>query len=509
MIRKTISIASLVALGFSLTSCETVGVDYQTPKVGVPDKWTMSIQPHLDSRGACLTEWWKGFNDPVLNELISRARAENPDFRIAVERIVEARAQRGVARSQLFPSLESDAGYLRTRQSANVGIPGPSNAIDVYSTGASAGWEIDVFGGLRRGVEVADANYQASIEDYRDLLVTLFADVALNYVDYTTIDERIHVANQNIKIQNDSLELAQSRLDAGLVSKIDVTQARSNLETTRALVPQLEGQLAATRNRLATLTGGYPHSVEKILQRARSIPVPGKDYAVECPANLLRARPDIRRAERNLASAVARIGVAESELYPKFTLVGDLQLQASDISNLPDANSASYSFGPSLRWNLFSSGRIKNLIRVEEARAMQAYGAYEKSVLLAVEETETSMAGIRAEELRLAALRRAVIASTESVELVGGNYRDGLVDFQRVIDSERVKFLNEDLAVISKGQLARNYVGLYRALGGAAAVEEPHLPEVKKKPGGGWVKKRPAPFAAAKPVDGIETEIKN
>lgn len=502
------SLLFLLFTGIFLAGCETVGYNYSGPKTEMPDRWTMSVQPHLDSSGAPLASWWKGFNDPVLNQLIDRARSENPDFKIAIQRIVEARAQRGVAKSRMLPALAADAGYARSRQSERVGFAPALNPVDVYSTGLNAGWELDIFGGLKRGVEAADASLQSEVENYRDLLVSLFADVALNYIDYATFDERIYVANQNIKIQQESLKLAQDRLDAGLVSKIDVTQARSNLETTRALVPQLEGQLAAARNRLATLTGGYPHDVSSLLSRSRSIPQPGRDYAVDCPASLLRSRPDIRQAERVLAASVASIGVAESELYPKFQLAGQLQLQSSNISSLPDAAAAAYSFGPSLRWNLFSSGQIKNLIRVEEARAMQAYGAYEKTVLAAVEEVETAMAGVATERQRLGALRRAVSAASESVSLVGDNYREGLVDFQRVIDTERVKFQNEDTAVVSKGQLARNYIALYRALGGGVACEEPVLPPVKEKPGGGWKRKRPAPFAAAVSVSGENDNLK-
>ena len=495
---RLLFLLSIVAL-FAVvgSSCRTVGFDYAKPATSVPDRWTLSIQPHLDAQGACLTEWWTGFGDPVLNELICRARDNNPDFKIAIQRIVEARAQRGVAQSQLLPSLASDAGYTRSRQSARLAFAPAINPIDIYSTGLSAGWEVDLFGGLRRGVEAADASYEASIEDYRDLMVSLFADLALNYVDYTTFDERLFVARQNIQIQKSSLDLAQQRLNAGLVSQIDVKQAQTNLETTRAAVPQLEGQLAAARNRIATLTGGYPHSVTKLLSQSHSIPQPRRDFAVTCPADLLRARPDIRRAERNLAAAVASVGVTESELYPKFSLAGTLQLQSANISNLPDAAAAAYQFGPSVRWNLFTSGQIKNLVRAEQARAMQAYGAYEKSVLLAVEEVETAMAGIASEQVRLAALRRAVGAAAESVRLVGDNYKEGLVDFQRVIDTERVKFQNEDLAVTSKGQLARSYIALYRSLGGGVAVEDVEIPDPVKKPGGGYIKKRTVPYAAA------------
>jgi multidrug efflux system outer membrane protein len=494
---RLVLLASSAAFALSFQSCETVGVNYATPATSVPDAWTLSVQSHLDNNAACLSEWWSSFNDSTLNELIARTRADNPDFKIAIQRVVEARAQRGVAVSALFPNLATVDSYNRVRRSESSGPVFGPNPIDIYSTGLSAGWEIDVFGGLRRGVEAADAAVAGSIENYRDVLVTLFADVALNYVDYRTFEERIWVANRNIEIQQDSLDLAQSRLDAGLVSKIDVTQARANLETTRALVPQLQGQLAASKNRLASLTGGYPHSITTLLDTSRqSIPLPAAKYGMGRPADLLRARPDVRQAERNLASAVARIGVAESGLYPKFSLSGTLELEALDISDLPNASSSAYAFGPSVRWNLFRSGQIKNEIRVEEARAMQAYAAYEKSVLGAVEEVETSMAGVATESQRLSALRRAVTAAEESVELVKQNYTEGLVDFQRVIDSERVLFQNQDLAVASKGQIARNYVGLYRALGGGAAVEEVPLPEPTKKPGGGWIRKRPAPYSA-------------
>ncbi|MEM6915801.1 MAG: efflux transporter outer membrane subunit, partial [Verrucomicrobiota bacterium] len=483
-------------------SCETVGVNYATPSTDVPDRWTLSILPHLDNDAACLSEWWTAFKDPVLNELIERTREENPDFKIALQRVVEARAQRGVAYSTLFPFLTNENSYSRVRRSEASGPVFGPNPLDAYSVGVSAGWEIDIFGGLRRSVESADANIDASIENYRDLMVTLFADVALNYIDYRTFEERIYVANLNIRIQQDSLELAQSRLDAGLVSKIDVTQARANLETTKALVPQLEGQLAAARNRLGSLTGGYPHSVMAILNsRNRYVPLPTRSFGTGKPADLLRTRPDVRAAERNLATAVAQIGVAESDLYPKFSLVGNLAMESLDITDLRNAGSAAYSFGPAIRWNLFSSGQIKNQIRVEEAQAMQAYGAYEKAVLAAVEEVETSLAGVLTERDRLGALRRAVAAADESVTLVKRNYTEGLVDFQRVIDTERVLFQNQDLAVDSKGQIARNYVALYRALGGGAALEDVPLPEPTKKPGGGWIKKRPAPYSADLPVE--------
>ncbi len=461
-----------------LPGCVIVGVNYEEPGVTVPDVWTNAISGDL-RKGSNIEKWWKGFQDPVLNKLIERARNENPDFRIAGQRILQARSQRGIAYSAMLPNATANGSFSRNRQSENQTGFGafPPNPSDLYATGFDSGWEIDIFGGLRRNVESTDASYQASIESYRDLLVTLFADTALNYVEYRTLQRQIRVAEENVEIMRNSMKIAQGRLDAGLVSKIDVTQARTNLETTRSIIPQLRGRLAAAKNRLATLTGGYPASVEGLLAGHRSIPVPRRGFSAGLPTDLIRARPDVRAAERNLAAATARIGVAEADLYPRFTLFGNFALTSLSASNFLDASSTVYSFGPSIRWQIFTAGRIRNNIRIEESRTEEALAAYERSILGAVEEVETGMAAVANEWDRLAALRRASAASQESVDLVGTNYKDGLVDFQRVLDSERVKFQNENQAVISRGQLSRNYILLYKALGGGSQVENVPIPE--------------------------------
>ena len=466
----------LVALGLAvsaliLSACRTVvGPDYVGPNPNVPDAWSRAARHDLEG-GPSLTGWWKGFNDPALNTLIERARESNPTLRAALAGIAEARAQRGIARSQGLPQADVDAAYTRRRSSETLGGPIPDNPSSLYSTGFDAGWEIDLFGGIRRSVESTEAKVQAREEDYRDALVTLFAEVALNYVDYRTLEERIAVANRNIASQRDSVKLTQGRLDAGLVPKIDVTQAQTNLSLSEASVPLLRAQLDASKNRLAALTGGFPDSVEGVLSRSRGIPVPSAGYAAGLPADLLRARPDVRRAERELAAQTARIGVAESELYPRLTLFGDFHLQSISSGDVFDSASRSYAFGPSFRWAIFSAGRIRNQVAAEESRALAALAAYESTVLGAVEEVETSLSAILNERDRLSDLNQAVASSRETVSLIKDNYENGLVSFQNVLDAERTKFGAEDTETFSRGQVSRFYIRLYKALGGGTVCE--------------------------------------
>lgn len=511
------SLLAVIAAQF-LSGCKSVGVDYFAPKTNVPDAWTVGLERQLAGGGASLQTWWRSFDDPVLNELIERTCRENPDFKIAAQAISEARARRGIAESALFPNAALGVEYARNRASNNsLRFPLSSNPSDLYTAGFDTSWELDFFGGLKRSVEAADAALDASVENYRDLLVTLFAETARNYVEYRTLEERLVVAARNIENQRDSVDLAQSRLDAGLGSQIDLSQAKSNLETTRAQVPQLRTQLAAARNRIATLTGGYPNSVQSLLSQGRPIPVPRAGASSGTPCDLIRSRPDIRRAERELAAATAQIGVAESDLYPKFNLFGQFNLQSLQANNFMDANSIGYSFGPSMSWQIFSAGRIRNSVRIEEANTEAALAAYEKTVLLAVEEVENSMAGIANERDRLEALRRAVAASNEAVGLVKENFKGGLVDFQRVIDTERTKFTNEDQAAVSKGQIATYYISLYKALGGGSQIDLIPVKEPQVKTRGFMMGKRekellpytmnngvtvkPIPTATAKPKE--------
>ena len=479
-----------------LQGCVIVGVDYQLPSAQVPDAWTMSLKSDT-SRRSSLEKWWRGFGDPVLDQLIEKTRSANPTLKIASQNIAVARAQRGAAKSLVLPNANAGGSISRNRSSESLFAAPVPNPSSLYAAGFDAGWEIDIFGGLQRNIESADANLEASIEDYRDTLVTLFAETALNYAEYRTLEERIRLAIANAKSQQDSVDLTQTRLDAGLAPRIDVTQAITNLERTKAVVPALKTELALANNRLASLTAESPANISRLLRKSRGIPNPPRGYSAGIPADLLRARPDVRSAERQLAAQTARIGVAESDLYPRFTLLGDFSLQTINSGNFFDSASRAYSFGPAFQWQIFSAGRIRNNIRSEEARTEQALDNYENTVLLAVEEVENSMASIANGWDRVAILGRADAAARETVDLVKDNYQNGLVDFQRVLDAERTKFTTEDDLAVSRGTVSQSYVSLYKALGGGSEVELIPVPEASVKAKGGLFG-----VNKAKPVDG-------
>lgn len=456
----------------SVLGCAAVGPNYQAPSTVLPDSWNQSLSKDLHSSNPSLEAWWTRFNDPTLNRLIEVATRSNKDLAIAYERVTEARAARQSARSQLFPSLDLNGGVSRGRTSESLGSPSPpaGNTTNFWVSGLDAGWEADVFGGVRRTIEAADASTAATEEAYRDTLVSLLAEVSLNYIQIRTFDERIRLAQENIRNQQDSVKLTSDRLEAGLSPQIDVSQAKSNLATTTAVIPSLRNQRTIALNRLATLLGRYPAGTQSLLGTSKGIPKPAKSAGVGIPANLIRSRPDIRSAERALAYQNALVGVAEAELYPRFFLSGTFQLQSTTATDFVDLASRDYSFGPNFRWNLFSGGRVKSQIAIEESRTKQAYLTYEKTVLLAVEEVENALSSVTNERQRMTALNEAVSASATTVSLVKDNYREGLIDFQNVLDAERTIFANQDEAAISQGQIAAAYVSLYKALGGGTEM---------------------------------------
>lgn len=471
-------LAALVGSGLLLSGCMIVGTDYTSPDTITPDTWHQSLSSDLHSGRSSLEKWWTRFNDPALNRLIDTARESNRDLAIAYERINEARAARGIARSQLFPSADFTGGVSRNRSSQNIGTPSPpaGKTNDFWSTGLDAGWEIDFFGGVRRSVESANATVEGTEELYRDTMVSLLAEVAYAYIQVRTFDERIRLAGKNVANQRDSVDITKARFDAGLSPELDVSQATSNLANTEAFIPALRSQRDAALNRLAVLIGRYPSAAASFVSGSGGIPVPNRSAGVGIPADLVRSRPDIRAAERSLAAQTARIGVAEADLYPRFTLAGTFQLQSLAASSLAESNARNYAFGPSFRWNIFSAGRIKNQIAIEESRTKQAYLNYENTVLKGVSEVESALSSARNERERLQALDTAVTASQKTVSLVKDNYREGLIDFQNVLDAERTIFANEDERAISQGQIAAAYVSLFKALGGGTRMESSKSP---------------------------------
>ncbi len=464
----------LLGISLPLVGCMMVGKNYSSPDTILPDRWHKNLSADLHSGSSSLEQWWTRFHDPTLTRLIDTARESNRDLAIAYERINEARAARGIASSQLFPQIDVTGSVNRGRTSENIGSPTPpaGKTNDFWSTGLDSGWELDFFGGVRRTVESANASMEASEELYRDTMVSLLAEVALSYIQVRTIEERIRLAEKNVTNQSDSLKLTEDRLQAGLAPELDVSQATSNLATTRAVIPSLRNERDLALNRLSVLLGCYPLDTDRLLRGSKTIPSPSRSAGVGIPADLVRSRPDIRAAERALAAQAARVGVAEADLFPRFTLSGTFQLQSLSSSNLPQSNSRNYAFGPSFRWNIFSAGKIKNQIAVEESRTKQAYLDYENTVLKGVAEVEGALSSVSNERDRFSALSTAVSSSQKTVELVKSNYKQGLVNFQSVLDAERTIFANEDSLAVSKGQIAAAYVTLFKALGGGTKMHD-------------------------------------
>jgi NodT family efflux transporter outer membrane factor (OMF) lipoprotein len=468
----------LVAIGvFALSGC-MVGPNYERPVLEVPDVWQETSTAKVVEGEASLQTWWTVFEDPKLEDLIDRARASNLDVQQAVWRIQEARAIRGIAKGELLPSVRGTGDLSRDKASENV-VPTEELAEprNFFSVGLDSSWELDVFGRIRRSIEAATAELEASVEDYRDVLVTLLSDVALNYIELRALQARITYAEANVVAQQETLQITRDRFDAGLVSQLDITQAESNLANTEAQIPPLRAGLTGALNRLAVLLGVTPGSLNAELIDPSDIPVPPEEITVGLPAELLRQRPDVRRAERFLAAQTARIGIRTADLYPRFSLFGFLALESTDGGDLFKSSSGTWGFGLPIRWNIFQGGRIRAAIRVEEARTEQALLAYEQSVLRALEEVENAMVFYYQERLRRDKLVEAVEASRRSVDLVRTQYMAGLTNFQNVLDTQRSLFNQQDQLAASEGVLVQSLVALYKSLGGGWNPELLPTPE--------------------------------
>jgi NodT family efflux transporter outer membrane factor (OMF) lipoprotein len=343
---------------------------------------------------------------------------------------------------------------------------GSGETSDFYSVGFDAAWEIDIFGGVRRSVEAARADLGASEADLNDVLVTLLAEVALNYIDVRTFQTRLSVAESNLQMQEETYELALARYEAGLTSQLDVEEARSNLENTRAQIPSLRTALEQTKNRLAVLLGESPGAVDDMLSARAPIPVAPLDIAVGVPAETLRRRPDVRRAERRVAAQTARIGVATAELYPKFQLPGSIGLEAFSLDELFRAGSYSYRWGPSFSWSIFTAGAIRQNIEAQSAVAEQVILQYENAILLALEEVENTLVAYAEEQVRRQALIEASEAARRAAILAETQYASGIVDFQVVLDAQRSLLSAQDQLAVSEGEIVSNLIQLYKALGG-------------------------------------------
>jgi NodT family efflux transporter outer membrane factor (OMF) lipoprotein len=455
-----------------------VGPDFTLPTAPVSEAWTTEAEESLSTDSQQHADWWRSFEDPVLDSLIEQAYQQNLDLQIAGLRILEARAQLGIATGSLYPqqqSLGAGFGAVGASKHAANTIGGDLNFSE-SSVGFDAAWELDLWGKFRRGVQAADASLLASIADYDSFLVSLTAEVARTYILIRTLEERIEVARANVIIQRRSLEIAEARFDGGLVTELDVQQARNLLANTQAIIPAFQASLRQAENGLAILLGIPPQHVDQLISGPKVIPDVPASVAVGIPAELLRRRPDVRRAELLAVTQSSLIGVAKADLYPHFTLIGSVGLRASDSlftrigdsghGDLFDSDSVEYFGGPAIGWDIFNYGRIKNQVRVQDARLQQLLVNYQNTVLRAAREVEDSLTGLINDRQQLIFLQQAVDASQRSVELANLQYREGLVDFQRVLDTQRDLSSAQDRSTETRGSVALNMVGVYKALGG-------------------------------------------
>jgi len=453
----------LVAGAFS--GCTVAGSDYRPPSVATPASWTATA-PSLTAGGSPeLSRWWAVFGDPVLDSLIAQAAQANLDLRLAEERVLEARAQLGVPESELWPSLSLGAVYWHGRENLP---PAPPEGVvgSLYRPGFDASWELDLFGGRRRAVEAAGADLGAIQEERHAVLVTLFAEVGRTYVELRGLQRQIAVARETVATQAETLQMVRARLEAGLASEFDVDRAEAQMATVEAVIPALESSRQRCAHRLAVLLGREPGALSGLLDAAAPIPVPPPNIGVGLPADLLLRRPDLRRAERDLAAATARTGVAEADLYPRLSVAGSLGSQTGEFGELADWSSRIWSYGLALRWPIFDAGRVRAAVRVQNARQEQASTRYRRALLAAREEVENAFVAFGSEDARRRSLATAAAANTRALETARALYGTGLTDYLQVLDAQRALYTVRAQLVQSETAAASDLVALYKALGG-------------------------------------------
>lgn len=470
-------------LGFLMLAGCAVGPNYREPEPPSPDQWYAPAAAAMQVATAddpTLAAWWTQLSDPMLTALMEQAVAENKTVQQARARVIEARARRGVAAAGFLPSFSGSLGASRTDsdsrriQDPNDPLnPGTGNTVgiadEIYTAGLDASWELDLFGGQRRAFESADAQLAATQEDLRDALITLLGDVAVNYTNLRAAQSRLSFAERSLEAQSELLNITQWRAEAGLATSLDVEQARTSYEQTRASIPSLESSLAQAMHRLAVLAGQVPGTLSAQLSQRQPVPRVPDQILTSVPADVVRRRPDIRAAERRVAAQSAQVGVATAALYPSLSLSGSIGLQSLSASDVFDGSQTDR-FGVSLRIPLFSGGALRQNLRAQYAVLDQAFATYEATVLSAFEEVENALIAWSNEQRRREALQLAVDSARNARELALVQYNSGLVDFQTVLTADRQLISLEDSLALSEGELTANLVRLYKALGGGWSV---------------------------------------
>ncbi len=482
----------LTCTAFLSMGCPMIGPDFVKPDAPVAPDWKVRSSASVEAKASAAGQdeadaidygaWWKTFNDPILDQLIESAYRENRNLRIAGIRVLQAQARRGVAIGGLFPQSQSvGLGYNRMELSENQ-LQDLSQVIGTgfndWRVGFDAAWEVDIWGRFRRNLQSTNAELIASVANYDDVLVSLTSEVAVTYVGIRTLQELLGVAQANEKIQKRSLQIAQGRFDNGFVSELDVVQAKNLLRETQATIPGIEARLERAQNSLAVLLGRPPEDLDGVLGGMKPIPATTERIVVGIPADLLRRRPDIRRAEQEVAAQSARIGVALGDLYPSLSLVGQIGLSANSFSQLWEGRSFEAFGGPSLRWNILNYGQIRNNVRVQDALFQEQVTSYENTVLVAQQEVESSIAAYLGSNLQVGYLREGTAAAERAVRLSELRYKEGESDYIRVLEAQRALLRSQDLLVRTRGSIGTNLISVYKSLGGGWEIRdgEPFVP---------------------------------
>ena len=464
--RWTARLPALLA-PLALCACTTLGPDFTRPTVPWLAGWsggalrTLADDPSR-SAGQQTDEWWRHFNDPVLDQLVGEAQRLNPGVRTAGMRILEARAQLGIAGSALYPQLQQLTGEaLRTGSRSS---DGTSTGLWAASAGFELAWELDFWGKFKRGIESADAAYFASIAQYDDVQVLMAAQAASLYGSIRTIELRLRIAHENAALQQRSLEITERLFRSGHEAELDVQQARSLYLSTLATIPELRSNLRQTHNALSILLARPPGELPELSSGREKIPEAALDVIVDLPADLLRRRPDVRAVELQLAAQSAQIGVSKAALYPSIALAGSLGLSATSLASSPTR--LDWLLGPALVWNVFDHGRLDNQVLVQDARFQQLYEQYQDTVLRAARELDDAATSFAYSRAQIEILRDAAQAARRSLDIATIQYREGLVDFQRVLDSQRALFSQQERLVITQGSVVQYLIAVYKAMGG-------------------------------------------
>lgn len=462
---KDIARRALPAIVALLLAACAVGPDYREPEVPTPDSF-VGVEGVQTSAADLEQDFWKSFNDATLNELVEDALRANHDIRIAIANLRQARAIHGETRLDFAPTVTADGGHVDVRVSERQALPGTDRDLDYYQASFDAFWELDFFGRIRRNNEAAAALVQAAEAGVYDTQVSVTAETARSYFELRGAQQRLEVAQRNATNQSESLRITQVRLDAGRGTQLDVSRAQAQLSATLATIPELEAAVTRSILRLGVLTGRTPDALAARLATVEASPELPDTYSIGTPENLLRRRPDVRQAERQLAASTAAIGVAVADLFPRISFVGRWGYDAISSGNLGDAASESFAFGPSIQWAAFDLGRVHQRIRQREAVTDGALARYEQTVLRALEETDASLTDYAKARVKQGHLESSATASADAARLARARFDSGVADFLTVLDAERTMLEAEDQLAQSETQTATALLAMYKALGG-------------------------------------------